>query len=86
MMSEEQYKIVDLKETLAISDNGECKYYQNDNDCYKEVCKVLNKQNKEIKYWKENAMTLLLQVRRLLPRMTEKEIIEYEKELERIER
>ena len=36
---------------------------------------------KEKYYWKKQAMTLLMQVRRLTPRMTEKEIREFDKEL-----
>lgn len=32
-------------------------------------------------YWKEVAMTLLMQVRRLLPRMSNEEIKKYEEEI-----
>ena len=42
-------------------------------------CKFLAKQKD---YWKSKAMTLLMQVRRLTPRMTDKEVIEFNKELE----
>ena len=42
-------------------------------------CKFLAKQKD---YWKSKAMTLLMQVRRLTPRMTDKEVIEFGKELE----
>ena len=40
------------------------------------------KNKKEKQYWKSKAMTLLMQVRRLTPRMTDKEVIEFNKELE----
>lgn len=38
------------------------------------------RQSKE--FWRKNAMVLLMQVRRLTPRMTEKEIMEFAKELD----
>lgn len=38
--------------------------------------------NEEKEYWKSKAMTLLLQVRRLTSRMTDKEVKEFSKELE----
>ena len=45
--------------------------------------RIENKKLKEEKgYWKGKAMTLLMQVRRLTPRMTDKEVIEFSKELE----
>ena len=54
-----------------------------------EVAPILNKQQSTISkleeekgYWKSKAMTLLMQVRRLTPRMTAKEVIEFGKELE----
>lgn len=50
-----------------------------------ELVKLLNEQDNQVNFWKENAMTLLLQVRRLLPRMSDKEIAEYSKELEKIQ-
>ena len=42
---------------------------------------LLNELNEEKEYWKNKAMTLLMQVRRLTPRMTDKEVIEFSKEL-----
>ena len=54
-----------------------------------EVLDLLNEQQFTIKqleeekgYWKNKAMTLLMQVRRLTPRMTDKEVKEFSKELE----
>ena len=54
-----------------------------------EIVNLLNKQQATISkleeekgYWKSKAMTLLMQVRRLTPRMTVKEVIEFGKELE----
>lgn len=53
-----------------------------------ELCGFLNEQEAIIKqleeekqYWKSKAMTLLMQVRRLTPRMSDKEVIEFNKEL-----
>lgn len=53
------------------------------------ICDLLNEQQttisqlkKEKEYWKSKAMTLLMQVRRLTPRMTDKEVKEFAKELE----
>ena len=54
-----------------------------------DIVYILNKQQATISkleeekgYWKSKAMTLLMQVRRLTPRMTDKEVIEFGKELE----
>ncbi len=54
-----------------------------------DVCILLNEQQATIErleeekdYWKSKAMTLLMQVRRLTPRMTDKEVKEFNKELE----
>ena len=41
----------------------------------------MEKLEEEKEYWKSKAMTLLMQVRRLTPRMTDKEVIEFSKEL-----
>lgn len=43
---------------------------------------TISKLEEEKGYWKSKAMTLLFQVRRLTPRMTAKEVIEFGKELE----
>ena len=42
----------------------------------------LRKETVFLAYWKRKAMMLLMQVRRLTPRMTDKEVIEFSKELE----
>lgn len=42
----------------------------------------LRKENFFLDYWKRKAMTLLMQVRRLTPRMTDEEVIEFSKELD----
>ena len=54
-----------------------------------DIVYILNKQQATISkleeekgYWKSKAMTLLMQVRRLTPRMSAKEVIEFGKELE----
>lgn len=66
--------------------------YDESNDRYmnvKSVVDLLNEQQatisqleEEKEYWKNKAMTLLMQVRRLTPRMTDKEVIEFSKELD----
>lgn len=43
---------------------------------------TISKLEEEKGYWKSKAMTLLMQVRRLTPRMTDKEVMEFSKELE----
>ena len=43
---------------------------------------TISQLEEEKEYWKSKAMTLLLQVRRLTPRMTDKEVIEFNKELD----
>ena len=67
---------------VVIEDNG--KRLSN-----KKVVDLLNKQQSTISkleeekgYWKSKAMTLLMQVCRLTPRMSAKEVIEFGKELE----
>ena len=54
-----------------------------------ERIKELEKENEQLQketvflaYWKRKAMILLMQVRRLTPRMTDKEVREFAKELE----
>lgn len=42
----------------------------------------LRKETVFLAYWKKKAMTLLMQVRRLTSRMTDKEVKEFSKELE----
>lgn len=46
-----------------------------------EVVDLLNNLDEEIDYWKHKALTLLMQVRRLTPRMSNKEIREFNKEI-----
>ena len=80
-MSEKRFVI----DEEGISDNKTDRWY-----CWKEeVVDLLNEQQSTIsqleeekEYWKSKAMTLLLQVRRLTPRMTDKEVIEFSKELD----
>ncbi len=43
---------------------------------------TISKLEEEKNYWKSKAMTLLMQVCRLTPRMSAKEVIEFGKELE----
>ena len=50
------------------------------------IIEDLERENEQLRqereYWKSKAMTLLMQVRRLTPRMTDKEVKEFSKELE----
>ena len=89
-MTEKRFRVNDLTK-FNYSEVGE--YVDEDhtdrplrND---EVCDLLNNLNDECKflakqkdYWKSKAMILLMQVRRLTPRMTDKEVKEFNKELE----
>lgn len=43
---------------------------------------TISRLEEEKEYWKSKAMTLLMQVRRLTPRMTDKEVIEFINELD----
>lgn len=43
---------------------------------------TIERLEEEKRYWKSKAMTLLMQVRRLTPRMSAKEVIAFSKELE----
>lgn len=54
-----------------------------------ELLNALYEENEQLKketvflaYWKRKAMTLLMQVRRLTPRMTDEEVMEFSKELD----
>ena len=54
-----------------------------------ELLNALYEENEQLKketvflaYWKRKAMTLLMQVRRLTPRMTDVEVMEFSKELD----
>ena len=49
-----------------------------------EELKTLEQEKEEKEFWKNKAMTLLFQVRRLTPRMTNDEIAIFTKELEEI--
>lgn len=51
-------------------------------DLVNEQQATINKLQEEKEYWESKAMTLLLQVRRLTSRMTDKEVKEFSKELE----
>ena len=50
--------------------------------CLNEQQATISKLEEERGYWKSKAMTLLMQVRRLTSRMTDKEVEEFSKELE----
>ena len=65
-----------------ITDNGELITLGEVVDLLNEQQTTISKLEEEKGYWKSKAMTLLMQVRRLTPRMTDKEVIEFGKELE----
>jgi len=91
MMSEKRFVI----DEEGISDNKTDKWYcwkeevvdllneqQATLSTLKEENEQLQKETVFLAYWKRKAMILLMQVRRLTPRMTDKEVIEFSKELE----
>lgn len=92
-MSEKRFVI----DEEGISDNKTDKWYcwkeevvdllNEQHSKIKELEKVneqLRKENFFLDYWKRKAMILLMQVRRLTPRMTDKEVIEFREDLEKI--
>ena len=52
------------------------------NKTLKEENEQLQKETVFLAYWKRKAMILLMQVRRLTPRMTDEEVMEFSKELD----
>lgn len=83
IMTEKKRFVEDSSLLRFVVDTEQEKYLYLD-----EVIDLLNEQDEKIKelekekgYWKSKAMTLLMQVRRLTPRMTDKEVIEFSKEL-----
>lgn len=82
-MSEERF-IFATNEKWFLFDN-ETEEYMDMEDCkdkLNEQQATISKLEEEKGYWKSKAMTLLMQVRRLTPRMSAKEVIEFGKELE----
>jgi hypothetical protein len=91
MMSEDIHKWTDGRYTLMFDEHT---FFVFDNEKEErmtalETTKKLNEQQdtitnlqEEKEYWESKAMTLLLQVRRLTSRMTDKEVKEFKKELE----
>lgn len=78
-MSEKRFSDIWCSETghIGVIDFGIDKECTSD-----EFEDFLNELNEEKEYWKKQAMTLLMQVRRLTSRMTDKEVKEFSKELE----
>ena len=68
-----------IAETDAMNHKESSMYWKNKCD---EQQATINKLQEEKGYWESKAMTLLLQVRRLTSRMTDKEVKEFSKELE----
>jgi len=67
---------------LNILDNGKRLTSEDIVDLLNEQQATISKLEEEKGYWKSKAMILLMQVRRLTPRMTDKEVMEFSKELE----
>ena len=70
-----------LKDKLEISRRNMSKQLERIKELEKEN-EQLQKETVFLAYWKRKAMILLLQVRRLTPRMTDKEVMEFSKELD----
>ena len=78
-MSEKRFTRVEFSNGLwGVKDNNTEYEYPSPID----LLDLLNELEEEKEYWKSKAMTLLMQVRRLTPRMTDKEVMEFSKELE----
>ena len=84
MMSEKRFVCMDIGygDDWYITDNGKRLSEMEIVDLLNEQQATISKLEEEKGYWKSKAMTLLMQVRRLTPRMTAKEVIEFGKELE----
>lgn len=61
---------------------NDCGILVQSNQEYRKENERLRKENFFLDYWKKQAMTLLMQVRRLTSRMTDQEVKEFSKELE----
>ena len=88
-MNEKQFTLKQWTEESLYFSDGEFSAHMSIGYICKKVEKKLNEQQatiteleEEKDYWKSKAMTLLMQVRRLTPRMTDKEVKEFNKELE----
>ena len=82
-MSEKRFTFGAVSPNFAmIKDNGEPMDTEEVVDKLNEQQATILKLEEEKGYWKSKAMTLLMQVRRLIPRMSAKEVIEFGKELE----
>lgn len=83
-MTEKRFKFYSDDYIIGITDTatGEKLNHFATIDLLNEQQTTISQLEKEKQYWKSKAMTLLMQVRRLTPRMTDKEVIEFNKELE----
>ena len=61
---------------------NDCSILVQSNQEYRKENEQLQKETVFLAYWKRKAMILLMQVRRLTPRMTDKEVMEFSKELD----
>jgi len=78
-MSEKRFTRVEFSNGMwGVKDNNTEYEYPSPID----LLDLLNELEEEKGYWKRKAMTLLMQVRRLTPRMTDKEVMEFSKELD----
>lgn len=84
-MSENRFRITTNPKSKAVAfDEKQKKHYIGIDleDLLNEQQATISQLEEEKGYWKNKAMTLLMQVRRLTPRMTDKEVIEFSKELD----
>ena len=78
-------EVVDLLNELNEENQrlkNDCSILVQSNQEYRKENEQLQKETVFLAYWKRKAMILLMQVRRLTPRMTDEEVMEFSKELE----
>ena len=82
MLNKEVVKVLNEQQAIIRRDEMSIKTMMSNMEKLEEENEQLRKENVFLAYWKRKAMTLLMQVRRLTPRMTDKEVREFSKELE----
>ena len=78
-------QVVDLLNELNEENQrlkNDCSILVQSNQEYRKENEQLQKETVFLAYWKRKAMILLMQVRRLTPRMTDEEVMEFSKELD----
>ena len=83
--SEDLYELCDDLNELHEENQrlkNDCSILVQSNQEYRKENEQLQKETVFLAYWKRKAMILLMQVRRLTPRMTDEEVMEFSKELD----